>query len=76
VHALRSTAVAMAIGVAAFFPCSSKANGTTAVLAAGGLTLRSEGRSFIAEKQDFTPLTDLKVLFVCGNCGERPCLRE
>jgi hypothetical protein len=39
-----------------------------------GLSLRKEGRAFTAEARDFTPATDLKVLFISGNCQKRPCL--
>jgi hypothetical protein len=41
-----------------------------------GLSLRKEGRSFVADARDFTPRADLKVMFVSGNCQKRPCLRE
>jgi hypothetical protein len=41
-----------------------------------GLSLRKEGRSFVAEAQDFTPQADLKVMFISGACEKRPCLRE
>jgi hypothetical protein len=41
-----------------------------------GLSLRKEGRSFVADAQDFTPRTDLKVMFISGKCEKRPCLRD
>jgi hypothetical protein len=41
-----------------------------------GLSLRKEGRSFVAEAQDFMPRADLKVMFISGKCERRPCLRK
>lgn len=41
-----------------------------------GLKLQRRGKSFVAEAAQYTPTTDLKVLFVYRACDKAPCSKE
>lgn len=38
-----------------------------------GLAMRRAGRSLLFEGEEFTPASDIKVLYLYGNCAKHPC---
>jgi hypothetical protein len=38
-----------------------------------GLALKRDGRTLVAEAENFNPASDIKVLYVRGNCKQHPC---